>query len=212
MERIQVQAILRPETTKGSLKKLRQNGWVPGIVYGRLQEPVKVAIDAKALAAVVHSPGGINTLIDLSVDGKAETVIIKQLERDILYQDRIIHVDFLRISLKDKLEVQVPVLLAGEAKGVKEGGILQQPLREVTVKCLPAAIPEHLELDVSSLDAGQSLTVADLLAPKGVEIITDPAEVVATIALPRAAGETEENVEAKEAVAEREEAENGEKE
>lgn len=186
MERMQVTAKPRTAASKALLRKFREEGFVPGIVYGKKSEPRTVAVDSKDLAAILHSPGGSNTLVDLYVDGEQQTAMIKALDRDILFHDRFTHVDFLRISLTDKLEVHVPVLLTGEAAGVKEGGVLQQPLRDVAVKCLPTEIPEHLELDVSNLGVGESLAVADLSMPPGVELITEPDEMIVTITGTRA--------------------------
>ncbi|MBS4031878.1 MAG: 50S ribosomal protein L25/general stress protein Ctc [Clostridiales bacterium] len=195
MERMQVQAKPRTTSSKGQLKKLRSEGLVPGIVYGKDTEATAVAVQSKDIHTIIHSASGANTLVDLAVGGKTETVIIKELERDILLQDRFTHVDFLQISLKDKLEVQVPVVLTGEAPGVKDGGIVQQSLREVALKCLPTEIPDQVELDISNLGMGETLTVGDLNVPAGSEFISDAHEAVVTIVALRVAGETEESAE-----------------
>lgn len=196
MERLQIQAQPRTATTKGQLKMLRRQGMVPAVLYGKKAAAKSIAVEAKDLHRILNSPAGMNTIIDLTVDGENTPAILKDLDRDILLSDRIIHFDFMRISLHDKLEVQVPVVVAGEAAGVKEGGILQQTLREVTVKCLPTSIPEYLELDISSLAMGDSLSVADLQVSEDMEIITDPDEVIVTVLAPRLEEETaEEGVE-----------------
>lgn len=192
MERMQVQAKLRTTSSKGQLKKLRSEGLVPGIVYGKNTDATAVAVDSKDIHTIVHSASGANTLVDLAVDGKTETVIIKELERDIFLQDRFTHVDFLQISLKDKLEVQVPVILIGEALGLKEGGIVQQALREVTLTCLPTEIPDQIELDISNLGLGETLTVGDLKVPAGSEFISDTHEAVVTMGAPRVSEESQE--------------------
>lgn len=188
MERLQVQAVNRVVTTpKGHLNKLRAQGMVPAIVYGQKEVPVSVTVHAKDINAIVQSAGGLNTLVDLTVDGKKDTVMIKTVTRDILLSERFTHVDFLRISLQDKLEVQVHIVLVGEAEGVKDGGIVQQPLREVSLKCLPSDIPDSLELDITCLKVGESLSVADLKVPPGTEFITDASEAVVTIVALRVA-------------------------
>lgn len=192
MERMQVQAKPRTPSSKGQLKKLRSEGLVPGIVYGKNTDATAVAVESKDINTIVHSAAGANTLVDLSVGGKTETVIIKELERDILLQDRFTHVDFLQISLKDKLEIQVPVVLTGEAPGVKDGGIIQQSLREVAIKCLPTEIPDQIELDISNLGLGETLTVGDLNVPAGSEFISDAHEAVVTVISPRVAEDAEE--------------------
>lgn len=194
MERMQIIAKPRATTTKGQLRELRKKGYVPGVVYGRNNDPISIMVESKDIVAVLNSPSGANTLIDLEVDGSKATVLLKELQRDVLLADRFINVDFMRISLLDKLEVQVPVVLTGEAVGVKEGGVLQQLLREITLKCLATNIPEQLELDISELAVGESLAVADLPVPEGSEIITDAAEIVVTIGARRLA-ETEESEE-----------------
>lgn len=185
MERFQLEASVRRPLTKGERKRLRQEGRIPAVVYGKGKDNVLVSIDGRKFASLLQLPSGLNTIVDLRIDGGVDTVMVKDLSRDIFLSDKIDHVDFIRISLTDKIEVQVPVLLTGEARGVKEGGILQQPLREITIKCLPAEIPEHVELDVSELEIGQHLSVADLPVMAGVEVLTDPAEIVVTIEAPR---------------------------
>lgn len=192
MERIQVTAKARAISSKGHLKELRSQGFVPCVVYGKNTDAAAVTVGSKDISAIINSPAGANTLVDLIVDGKKETVIIKELLRDILLQDRFVHVDFLQISLKDKLEVQVPVVLTGEAPGVKEGGIVQQSLREIALKCLPSEIPDQVELDISSLGVGETLTVADIKVPASSEIISDTEEAVVTIVASRGAADSEE--------------------
>ncbi|MCR3921291.1 MAG: 50S ribosomal protein L25/general stress protein Ctc [Firmicutes bacterium] len=211
MERMQIVAQPRVPATKGQLSKLRSAGYVPGVIYGRKTEPLTVAVDSKDITAILHSPSGANTLIDVAVDGGTATVMIKELKREIILTDRFVHVDFVRINLLDKLEVNVPIVLIGEAVGVKEGGVMQQSLREVALTCLPTNIPEHIELDISSLVVGDSLTVADIVAPEGSEFLSEENEVIVSILSPRleeeeedAADEdaTDEDAEAKESTTE----------
>jgi large subunit ribosomal protein L25 len=197
MERIQVQAITRENGSKGLLKKLRTEGLVPGIVYGQKSDSDTVAIQAKDITAIIQSPSGANTLVELSLNGKKDIVMIKELKRDIMLADRYTHVDLLRISLKNKLEVQVPLVLTGTAAGVAEGGVVQQVMREITLKCLPTDIPEAIELDISHLAVGESLSAGDLSVPASAELLTDPADAVVTVAAPRLT-EDEEGTEAPE--------------
>ncbi len=192
MERIQVPAKVRAISSKGHLRELRSQGFVPCVVYGKNTDAAAVTVGSKDISAIINSPAGANTLVDLIVDGKTETVIIKELKRDILFQERFVHVDFMQISLKDKLEVQVPVVLTGEAPGVKEGGIIQQTLREVALKCLPAEIPDQVELDISALGLGETLIVANIKVPIGSEIISDTEEAVVTVVASKVAADSEE--------------------
>lgn len=191
MERMQVVAKPRATTTKGQLRQLRNEGQVPGVVYGRNNDPISVVVDSKDITAILHSPSGANALVDLEIDGSKATVMLKDLKRDVMLADRYISVDFVRISLLEKLEVQVPIMLTGDAVGVKEGGILQQLLREVALKCLPTNIPEQLELDVAQLGVGESLAVADLAVPEDSELLSGEDETVVTISAPRIEEETE---------------------
>ncbi|MCW3489123.1 50S ribosomal protein L25/general stress protein Ctc [Dethiobacter alkaliphilus] len=206
MERVQVQAVPREKVTKSQLKELRNSGMVPGIVYGQKDDAVAIAVDSKDIISILQSAAGTNSLVDLAVEGNKETVIIKELVEDIFIQDRFTHVDFLRISLKDKLEVQVPVIFTGDAVGVKEGGTLQPLLREVSLKCLPTEIPESIELDISNLSVGETLTVGDLTVPASAELLNEADEAVVSVAAPRmaeeAAEEGEEGSEAAEAAPE----------
>jgi large subunit ribosomal protein L25 len=192
---MQVQAQPRFTTTKGQLKELRRKGLVPGVLYGKKEELVSLTVDSRDINAILNSPTGLNTIIDLNLDGTKTTVMIKELMRDALQPDLFIHTDFIRISLQDKLEVQVPIVLTGEAQGVKKGGILQILLREVTLRCLPTNIPEKIEADVSELQMGDTLTVADLVLPSDTEIVSEPDEVVASIVAPRVEEEPEEAAE-----------------
>ena len=116
MERMQVQAQPRFTTTKGQLKELRRKGLVPGVLYGKKEELVSLTVDSRDINAILNSPTGLNTIIDLNLDGTKTTVMIKELMRDALQPDLFIHTDFIRISLQDKLEVQVPIVLTGEAQ------------------------------------------------------------------------------------------------
>ncbi|HZK25238.1 MAG TPA: 50S ribosomal protein L25/general stress protein Ctc [Oscillospiraceae bacterium] len=211
MERMQVVAQPRAAATKGQLNALRKAGSVPGVVYGRKSEPISVAVDSKDIMAILQSPSGANTLVDLSVDGNKATVMIKDLERDFLVADRYTHVDFLRISLLDKLEVQVPIALIGDAPGVKDGGILQHSLREVTLKCLPTNIPDSLELDISGLALGDSLTVADLAVPADSDLLSEADEVIVSIVAQRVEeeAETTDDAEVEDAAAETADSEAG---
>ena len=196
MEQVQVKGTSRVVSTKGKLRQLRASGHVPAVIYGREKEPLPIAVDTKDLTAVMQLPTGINTIINLQIEGNEDTVIIKDLNRDIFLPERFSHVDFLRISLKDKLEVQIPVHLIGEPEGViTDGGIMQHLLREIVIKCLPTNIPKQLELDISKLGIGQSLTVADIPCPEDAEVISDLSEVVISIISPKVVEEAEETTE-----------------
>jgi large subunit ribosomal protein L25 len=201
-------AEVRDATGKGVARKLRAAGRIPAVVYGRGTESRAISVDPKALLQLLQKSGaGMNTLIELSVDGTAKTVLVKELQRDPV-RGRPIHTDFYLIDLDQKVEVSVPIHLKGRPEGVELGGILDHPLREIELECLPRAIPESIDVDVSALDVGDSIHVRDLELPGGVSVRTDANLAVASVVAPVVVEEpvVEEVEEAEEAVAEGEEA------
>jgi len=187
MERVGLQALVRDEVGKTAARRVRKRGWVPGVLYGRGVEATPVAVELRALRDALHGHG-MNVLIDLALrrNGSEETrvVVVKDLQRDI-FTHEIIHVDFQAISLEETLEAHVPLVLVGTPRGVVEGGVLEQHLREVLVEALPTAVPEQLTVDVSELAVGQVLHAGDLTVPEGVTLRTPADEVVATVLPPR---------------------------
>lgn len=186
MERVTLKAQVRDGIGKGAARSLRRSGLVPAVVYGRGRDPRPVAVEARAMDAALHTHAGRNVLIDLEVSDGAEptTVIVKDTQRDI-FRHHLLHVDFHAISLTDTIEMNVPVVLRGAAKGVGEGGIIEHHMREVFVECLPTQIPDQIELDVTDLVVGRSLHASDLVMPEGVTLLTNPDEVVVTVVAPR---------------------------
>ncbi len=186
MERVTLKAQVRDGVGKGPARGLRRQGLVPAVVYGRGRQPQPVAVEAGALLQALHTHAGMNVLIDLEVPngGDPTVVIVKDTQRDIFRKD-LIHVDFHAISLTETLEMHVPIILKGIAKGVAEGGVVEQHLRVVLVECLPTQVPEQFELDVTELLVGRSLHASDLVVPERVKLVTPPDEVVVTIVAPR---------------------------
>jgi large subunit ribosomal protein L25 len=184
MNEIVLKAEKRAPTTKGAVSTLRRQGRVPGVAYGDNEAPVALSIDERSLQAALHSERGRNALIQLEIDSASHAVLVKDLQRHPITR-AIRHVDFQRVSLKKKIETQVPIHTQGEAPGVKlGGGILEHVVREVRVRCLPTEIPASLDLDVTALQVGQSLKVKDLPVPAGVEILLDPEMVVINVVAP----------------------------
>lgn len=174
----------REGTGKGVARKLRAAGRVPAIVYGRGMEPTPVSVDAKDLYHVLHR-GGANVLLDLFVDGEPHLALAREVQRDHIH-NRFVHVDFLAVSRTEKITVSVPIQVVGESVGVKAGGVLEHHLWEVEAECLPGDVPEAIQVDVSALAVGDSLKVGDLVAPKGVEIVSPPEELVLAVVPPQA--------------------------
>lgn len=199
----------REATGKGVARKLRAAGRIPAVVYGRGAETKAISIDPGALQRLLQRSGaGMNTLIELSVDDISRTVLVKELQRDPV-RGRPLHADFYLVELDKTVEVSVPIHLVGKPPGVEEGGILDHPLREIELECLPQAIPEGVDVDVSALDIGDSIHVRDLTLPEGVSVQTDENLAVASVVAPVVVEEpvAEELEEGEEAVAEGEEAE-----
>ena len=173
-----------PSDSRGT-RRLRRSGLVPGIVYGGEQEPIPFQIDARELRNSLAKAGAV---IDFQLDGAAGTpVVLKELVRHPV-NGATMHLDLLRVNLDVKIQTQVTLELTGaeEAPGVVEGGVLEFVLREITVEALPNEIPDALHLDVSQLGVAGTVTLAELTAPAGVEIIGDPEAAVVTITASRA--------------------------
>lgn len=188
MERVSLEAKRRDGTGTSKVRKLRLQGLVPAVVYGRGREPVPVAVDGKALRASLHTHAGVNVLIDLSIANgsrSTETVMVREVQRG-MFRREIIHVDFHTIDLTETLEAHVRLVFTGQAKGVvDDGGVLEIHLREVVVECLPAQIPESIEIDISTLGVGDSLHASDIKMPAEVTMVTSAEEAIATVVMPK---------------------------
>jgi large subunit ribosomal protein L25 len=176
----------RTGTGKGANRKLRATGRIPAIVYGRGKPARQVTLDPTPLSKMLRSAhSGINTLIDLRVGGQETVVLVREIQRDPV-SGRWIHADLFELDLQKTIEVRVPLHIVGKPKGVENGGILDHPLREVEIECLPRAIPDSVEVDVSDLDVGDSIHVRDLALPAGATMLSDGDLAVASVVLPKA--------------------------
>ncbi|GAB6099766.1 50S ribosomal protein L25 [Halanaerocella petrolearia] len=180
MDRLELDAEVREKTGSGVARRLREQGLVPGVLYGRDRDPVSLKLDAKELNEVT----GGNKIIDLTLDdGSTQPVMVKDVQRDVI-KGSLLHVDLHHISLDEPVTIEVPVELDGPAVGQQEGGVLEQILRELEIECLPANIPSKVVVDVSELEVGQSLSVADIDVEEDIEIVSSPSETVATVVVP----------------------------
>ena len=173
---VSLQAEVRTETGKGEAKRIRRTGKIPAVVYGDRSAPVACSVDARALSSVLQEHGR-NTLLALVLgngDERSEdTTIVKDLQHHPV-DGHLLHVDFYRISLTEKIVVDVRVEAQGIPAGVRaESGILEQLLHQVEVSCLPAEIPERISFDVTNLNIGDSIHVSDLSVTGNVEIVTE---------------------------------------
>ncbi len=199
MDRMAMEVHTRPPLTKGQRNQLRREDRVPAVIYGRGADNFPLVLDGRTLRQVLMT-GGSNVLLDLKVKSKGkktrqETVMFRDIQRDMLYQDRILHVDFIRISMTDKIEVAVPLNFIGEPVGADEGGVLSLVAREIEVKCLPADIPEQFDIDISELGIGDSITAESLVLEGDIELITSPETILAQVLAPMAEEELEPAVE-----------------
>lgn len=189
MEFIELKAEERQGVGKGVARKMRQKGLIPAILYGGTEGPMPLTLSVRSLLAFLHKERGSHFLINLEIQSrggpKRKTVILKELQRDPI-KDSLIHADFMEISLEKKIRVKIPIHLKGEPVGVKlKGGHLEHILREVEVEGLPAMMPDHILLDVSSLDIGDFLHVKDIPWKEGVRTLEDPEQPIAIIAAPK---------------------------
>lgn len=166
---------VRTDTGKGVARKLRAVGRIPAVLYGHGNASVSLSIQAKDLDTLLKtSHAGLNTLIDLEGDSAVEgkVVLIKELQRHSV-AGTLSHADFFEIDATAKIHVSVPIKLEGTPEGVKLGGVLEHMMREIDLLCLPNAIPDSLEIDVSGMNQNESLHVSDLTLPEGVETGVD---------------------------------------
>jgi large subunit ribosomal protein L25 len=173
----------RADHGKGVARKLRAAGRIPAVLYGHGQETQSLSVDAHDMFKVLHTSAGANVLVDLKVDTTEHLVLPREIQRNHI-RGTIVHVDFLVVSRTETIQVNVEIVDVGEAPGVKQGGVVDHHLREVLVECFPQDVPEHLEADVSGLDLNDVLHVSDLVAPKGVTILTSPEETVLAVIVP----------------------------
>lgn len=180
---ITLKANKRDNLSRSVTKQLRSEGFIPAVVYGKNQDPVTVSIDKIDLLKTIRDEGR-NAIISLDVENEQKIDVMVQDYQKETIKDDIIHVDFFAVDMSEEMDVAVPVRLDGEATGVKEGGVLQQPLFELQVRAKPADIPEEIPVDVSNLNIGDSISVADIEKTGNYEILDDPEITVAVILAP----------------------------
>ena len=180
----------RSDTGKGAARRLRASGRVPAVLYGHGSKPEHLSVDARQFGQALRTDAGVNVLIELQVGRQRHLALAKEIQRHPVRGD-LVHVDFIQVRRGEKVHVQVPVHLVGEAPGVREGGIADQDLYQVNVEAEVTAVPEVVEADVSGLGLGDVLRVADLKAPGGAVILDDPEAPVVSVVTPAAEAEPE---------------------
>ena len=175
-------------------RRLRRQGVIPGVLYGS-GDPVAVSIEERELRRALTGAAGLHSILDVEIDGtgKAHASILKEYQVDKV-RGGVTHVDLQEVRLDRAITASVSVHLIGgdNAPGVKEGGVLSQPLREIQVEALPLEVPEHIDLDVSHMMTGDTLRIGDIVVQEGVTFLDDPETVVATVTAPTREIEPEE--------------------
>ena len=165
-------ASIRKDLGKSATRRLRRQEMVPAVIYGAGKEPVSITLGHNQLLHSTENEAFFSHILSIDVDGKKEKVIIKALQRHPA-KSILMHADFLRVSMKEKLKVHVPLHFIGaeEAPGAKQGGVVTHDLVDIEIQCLPGDLPEYIEVDVSALEIGDSLHLSDIKLPKGMEIV-----------------------------------------
>jgi large subunit ribosomal protein L25 len=176
----------RTTTGKGAARSLRREGRIPAVIYGHHREPASLTVDAAALNRLLTVGHGLRALLDVSIDGKAPVkALFRELQRDPVRPQDVVHVDLYEVKADEKITVKVQLHLVGTADGVRNGGgILEHPMRELTIKCFPGDIPDAIEIDVTNLAIGKSIHVSEIAVAKG-EVLDDGDLVVAAVVAPR---------------------------
>src|SRR5437870_2727734 len=178
----------RDGTGKSAVRKLRQQGKVPGVVYGGHRDPVAIIVDRKAITDLIQkSEHGVRSVFLLKMAGTDQQrhAMIKDIQMDPITR-KMTHIDFVRVVMDEVVRVTIPVHVTGTAIGVKQGGLLDFQVRDLHVECLPAQIPDSIDADISNLDVHQYIRIADLTLPEGVKVLDDPDRVVVGVTLARA--------------------------
>src|SRR3954454_6199470 len=166
-ERITLEVAERTKLGSSESRRLRKQGLVPGVLYGR-PEPVAIAVGERELRAALTTAAGSHVVLDVAVDsGREHSAILKDYQRHKV-RGTITHIDLQEVRLDQPIQTAVVVMLVGESVGVKEGGVLSQVVNEVNVEALPLEVPQQIEIDISALQIGDSLRLADIEAPAGV--------------------------------------------
>jgi large subunit ribosomal protein L25 len=180
----------RSDAGKGAARRLRASGRVPAVLYGHGTRPQHLSVDARQFGQALRTDAGVNVLISLEVGRDQHLALAKEIQRHPVRGD-LLHVDFIQVRRGEKVHVQVPVHLLGEAPGAREGGIVDQDLYQVNVEAEVTAVPEAVEADVSGLGIGDVLRVADLKAPAGAVILDDAEASVVSVVAPTVEAEPE---------------------
>lgn len=191
----------RDDHGKGAARRLRADGRVPAVMYGKDEEAMSLSVSAREAQHLFESISVENTIVDVKIGGRSAPVATLVREVQVHpYRPQLVHIDFYRIQKDVAVEVEIPVHIEGIPEGVKtQGGVLEQIVHELPVKCLPEEMPQGFSLDVSALEIGDALHVSDIEVPEGIEVMIDLDRTVCTVVMPRVL-ETEDEEEEEEEV------------
>jgi large subunit ribosomal protein L25 len=185
-ERVKLQVLERESRGTREVRRLRKQGLIPGVLYGRGKDPHAFSVPERELRRALTGGAGLHAILDVTLDGQKTTrpSILKQYQQDPI-KGTLTHIDLQEVRLDEAIQARVVVELIGEPVGVTEGGVLSQVVREITVEALPLEVPEHLDLDVAGMAIGDTLRLVDLPVQEGVVFLDDPEEtVLATVTMP----------------------------
>ena len=180
MAEVTLEVSRREKTGKGVAVKLRQQGQIPAVVYGGHRDPVAITVDRKAVSELIQkSEHGVRSIFLLKMSGTEQQrhAMIKDIQIDPISR-KMTHIDFVRVLMDEVVRVTIPVHLNGTAEGVKAGGVLDWQIRDIHVECLPNAIPDSIEIDVTPVVMHHYIRISDLTLPEGVKVLDDPERVV----------------------------------
>jgi large subunit ribosomal protein L25 len=182
-----LEAAARETFGKNEARRTRRDGRVPGVLYGEGKDATPISVEPRALLRILHSESGANTLISLKLSGAGDTrVLVKDFQLDPVTH-QVLHADFYRVAMDKALEVTVPITIKGEPRGVKQqGGVLEFIRREIVVSCLPADIPEHVEVDVTELMLHQGVRVRDIVMNPKWKPVTEGEAMLVHVIMPKA--------------------------
>jgi large subunit ribosomal protein L25 len=184
MEEVTLVADVGRPVGKSAARKIRREGKVPAVVYGLGTDPEAVAVPSRELQHILGGAGGANTLINLDLSGRGELVLARQVVRHPV-RHTLVHLDFIRVRRDQAVSAEVPIHLVGEAAGLRDGGMLEQSTFTLSIEAKPGDLPAGIEVDVSALGIGDSLTVGDLVLPSGVVTTQEAGDLVVHVVQPR---------------------------
>jgi large subunit ribosomal protein L25 len=196
-ERIRLDVQERATRGSSETRRLRKQGLIPGVLYGRTTKPRAICINERELRRALTGDHGVHAVLDVVVDGsgKGQPSIVKAFQKDPV-KGFLTHIDLHAVRLDEPIQTAVVVHLVGDAPGVRAGGVLAQVLSELHVEALPLEVPEHIDVEIGAMELDDTFRVGDVAAPKGVTILDDPDTVVATLTRPTPVVEPEEELEA----------------